>query len=260
MAVWVIDRVFPGRVWRGLLPFPEKIPKTAKTLGVFLCGCVLLLCADTARAANGVFQRPERPAVESDPWHRKLYPLWQQVLKAERSVPGFTPKGEHFGPLDAPTWRNMVALAGQSPELKILRMVNGYFNQWRPKNDEEVWNTAEHWASPKEFAKERGGDCEDYAIAKYFALRFFGIEAERMRITVVRRKNERGQYAPQLHAVLAVRANDTWFILDNNARPKNNIFPQTQYKGQFDPLYSVNENGAWVHGSQSNEAAPKRQE
>ena len=217
----------------------------ATVLGCLLCGPA------TAGAATGVFQRPERPATEADPWHRRIQPLWQRVLEAEREKPGFSANAAGFGPVDAPTWKNLVRYAKQSDAMERLRAVNGYFNQWRPKNDEDTWNTPEYWAAPGEFIAQRGGDCEDYAIAKYFALRFLGVAADRLRIVVVQRKDEHGAYAAQLHAVLAARANGGWFVLDNNARPKNNIFPHTQYRGRFEPLYSVNENGAWTHGGKA---------
>ena len=203
---------------------------------------------------------PERPATKEDPWHNKLQPLWLRVLHTEWANPGFTRKGEHFGPVDQLTWKNLTEYAKTTPELELFRAVNGYFNQWRSKKDEDTWDTPEYWAAPEEFILHRGGDCEDYAIAKYFALRFFGINADRLRIVVVKRKNEDNTFAEQLHAVLAVSANGTWFILDNNARPKNNIFPHTQYKGRFIPLYSLNERSAWMHESQdaTNKTPQKR--
>ena len=212
--------------------------------------CCLVLWAVTALADTGVFDVPERPATNLDPWHRKIQPLWQRVLSEEKSSPGITPKAENFGPVDATTWQNLTALAQKSSEIENLRLVNGYFNQWLPKNDLYFWAASEYWAAPKEFLRMRGGDCEDYAIAKYFGLRSLGLDADRMRIVIVRRKDEHGVYAAQLHAVLAVRVRNSWFILDNNARPRNNIFPHTQYQGRFNPLYSMNENGAWVHDSQ----------
>ena len=218
---------------------------------LIICCLSLLLCIVAAQAATmGVFSQPERPAIDTDPWHNKLEPLWNRVLEAERTSPGFTRDGEHFGPVDRITWKNLVTYSKTIPELELFRSVNGYFNQWRPKNDEDTWNSPEYWSSPKEFLQHRGGDCEDYAIAKYFGLRSLGLDADRMRVVIVRRKDERGIYARELHAILAVRANGTWFILDNNARPRNNIFPHTQYQGRFDPLYSMNENDAWVHGTQ----------
>lgn len=224
----------------------------------FLALCWLFLCAAPGHAGGnmGVFNRPERPATAADPWHARIQPLWQRVLQAERASPGFTAQAENFGPVDAPTWKNLVVHAKRAPEMELFRSVNGYFNQWRPKNDADTWDTPEYWASPKEFIAKRGGDCEDYAIAKYFALRFLGVSADRLRIVVIRARDERGVPAANLHAILAARINGNWFILDNNARPKNNIFPHTQYRGRFEPLYSVNENAAWVHGSQA--APPSR--
>ena len=215
---------------------------------VFFFSCLFLMIHPAVlHAATGVFLQPERPATSSDPWHNKIDPLWQRVLTAETTSPGFTREGENFGPIDKGTWRNLVVYVKNKQEMELFQAVNGYFNQWRPKNDKDTWNTPEYWASPKEFIRQRGGDCEDYAISKYFALRFFGITADRLRIVVIRHKDENNAFAPQLHAVLAVYASKNWFILDNNARPKNNIFPHTQYKGRFIPLYSINEDKAWIH-------------
>ena len=50
-----------------------------------------------------------------------------------------------------------------------------------------------------EFLKS-GGDCEDFAMAKYFVLREFGVPAENMRI-VVGKERMRSDH----HAMLAVR-------------------------------------------------------
>lgn len=207
-----------------------------------------LAVPDAGAAGPTVFNLPERRAMPVDPWHHKIAPLWRQVVEAEKARPGVTAKGEHMHPGDALAWRNLVAYAKEVPELELFRMVNGYFNQWLPKSDSYAWNTPEYWASPTEFFARRGGDCEDYAIAKYYALRFLGVDADRMRVTIVRRKDAGGNWLPELHAVLAIRNGTMWFILDNNARPKDNIFPHTQYKGRFVPLYSMNEHGAWIHG------------
>ncbi|MDR3073531.1 MAG: transglutaminase-like cysteine peptidase [Deltaproteobacteria bacterium] len=215
--------------------------------GILALAACLLLFPARAGAAGDLFNREEHAAAPSAPWRRAVDPLWQRVLAAEKAAPGFDAAGTHLRPVDVPAWKNLVAYAKHCPEAETLRMVNGYFNQWRPKKDEDAWQTPEYWATPREFFANRGGDCEDYAIAKYFALRFLGFPAERMRLVVVRRLDETGRSRSELHAILAVRANGTWFILDNNARPKNNIFPHTQYKGRFIPLYSMNENASWVH-------------
>ena len=54
------------------------------------------------------------------------------------------------------------------------------------------------------------GDCKDYSIAKFFALREAGVSPERLRLVIVhnRRRSED-------HMVVAVFDEDAWFILDN---------------------------------------------
>ena len=214
---------------------------------MFFC-LTLPVCA----AAQNLFNVPERAAAPGHPARQAFDPLWQRVLQAEKNSPSFNKNGDGFGRIDRNTWRNLVQYSAQSTETERLQMVNGYFNQWPPKQDSEAWNTPEYWCTPQEFMKQRGGDCEDYAIAKYFALRYLGFEARRLRIVIVRQRDENGAFLPSLHAVLAVHGKsangDTWFILDNNARPRDNIFPHLQYRGRLVPLYSLNEDGAWVHG------------
>jgi predicted transglutaminase-like cysteine proteinase len=197
-----------------------------------------------------IFRQKEQEAGQDHPTHRVLQPLWQRVLQEEKIRPSFTANGDNFNRVDAESWRNLVRAAKNMPETAILRMVNGYFNQWLPKSDSSAWSTPEYWDTPREFIRHRGGDCEDYAIAKYFALRFLGFEEARMRMVIVRLWDEQGKAVQQLHAVLAVHCDNTWFILDNNARPRDNIFPHTQYQGRFEALYSINESGAWLHGAE----------
>jgi predicted transglutaminase-like cysteine proteinase len=215
--------------------------------------CLLLVlgCAPPANSAETeplLFGSTARSAVESDSHYWHFLARWQRVLDAEKAAPSFSAQGEKLSPVDAPAWRNLVQYAKKNPELENLRMVNGYFNQWPPQSDDDAYQTQEHWATPAEFMRNRRGDCEDYAIAKYFALRFLGVPARNMRVVIVRRKNEKGAYMLQLHAVLAVLSSQNiWFILDNNSRPRDGITPHTQYQGRFMPLLSVNELGAWVY-------------
>jgi predicted transglutaminase-like cysteine proteinase len=67
------------------------------------------------------------------------------------------------------------------------------------------------WSSPLATFASGQGDCEDYAIAKYLALRESGIAAENLRLVVV--ETRRGS----AHAVLAARLDDRWLLLDNTA-------------------------------------------
>ena len=80
----------------------------------------------------------------------------------------------------------------------------------RYTSDMEQHGVADVWSAPlASFASGRG-DCEDYAIAKYVALRESGVAAGDMRIVLVRDMAVRED-----HAVLAVRQESRWMVLDN---------------------------------------------
>jgi len=49
-------------------------------------------------------------------------------------------------------------------------------------DDASNWGRADHWATPDEFLARGAGDCEDFAIAKYFALRAAGLPAAQLRL------------------------------------------------------------------------------
>jgi predicted transglutaminase-like cysteine proteinase len=66
------------------------------------------------------------------------------------------------------------------------------------------------WASPLLTFARRAGDCEDYAIAKWVALRLAGVPLEDLRIVVLH-----DAVHGEDHAVAAVRLDGHWMMLDN---------------------------------------------
>ena len=70
--------------------------------------------------------------------------------------------------------------------LPILAGVNALGNRIPYIDDQTHWGQSEYWATPAEFVASGGGDCEDFAIAKYFALRAAGVTGEHLRMTYVR--------------------------------------------------------------------------
>ena len=99
------------------------------------------------------------------------------------------------------------------------------------------WGESDRWAAPAEFFA-RGGDCEDYAIAKYFALRELGVPSERLRIVVLHDR-QRGR----THAVLAVTWEHRTLVLDNL---RDRIVPWRELP-HYLPIYSLNERSAWLY-------------
>ena len=80
----------------------------------------------------------------------------------------------------------------------------------RPVDDMTQYGVEEFWASPLTTFAAGAGDCEDYAIAKYAALREMGVADKDLRLVVVRDRS-----AHDYHAVAAVRHEGHWLILDN---------------------------------------------
>jgi predicted transglutaminase-like cysteine proteinase len=72
------------------------------------------------------------------------------------------------------------------------------------------YGDSDYWASPLQTLASRTGDCEDYAIVKYVALRAMGIDADDLRLVIVQDDKRRTE-----HAVVAVRYEQKWLILDN---------------------------------------------
>lgn len=85
-------------------------------------------------------------------------------------------------------WKNISSQMPSMPPDKKLRVINGFFNSWPSRNDQTNYGKKEYWASPEEFFKKGSGDCEDYAIIKYFALRYFSWPAEDLWLVLVTEK------------------------------------------------------------------------
>lgn len=119
-------------------------------------------------------------------------------------------------------------------ELRIAHVNRAINLNIRGTSDRELYGVEELWATPlKTFAKN-AGDCEDYAIAKYVALRELGVPADQLRLVVVR-----DDKVKDYHAVAAVRSGDRWMILDNRTLA---IRVDTEI-AEFDPLYVLDQAG-----------------
>lgn len=137
-------------------------------------------------------------------------------------------------------WRELVARYRSASEEDKLHAVNRFFNRRiRFLSDQRHWGRSDYWATPVETMITRGGDCEDYAIAKYFTLRALGVPDAKMRITYVRARGLR-----QAHMVLAYypRPGMEPLILDNLTR---RIRPASRRR-DLTPVYSFNGAYLWM--------------
>ncbi len=120
-----------------------------------------------------------------------------------------------------------------------LKLVNDFYNLIPYYRDIDHWGKEDYWATPFETVTTFGGDCEDYAIAKYFTLRELGIDDGTMRITYVKALNW-----DEAHMVLTYSPSPrTIPVVLDNLRPE--ILPATQRKDLV-PVYSFNAQGLWL--------------
>ena len=80
----------------------------------------------------------------------------------------------------------MASVAGKDDAAKI-KAVNDFYNQRLAYvEDIDNWGQVDYWASPLESLGKGAGDCEDYAIAKYFALLAAGVPRPNLRLAYMR--------------------------------------------------------------------------
>lgn len=144
--------------------------------------------------------------------------------------------------------------ASQDEETRV-RLINTFFNrQILYRDDRETWGAIDYWASPLETLNKGQGDCEDYAIAKYFSLIAAGIPSVKMRLVYVR-----AQLAGtiQAHMVLAYYPEPTAepLILDNLI---TEIRPSSR-RPDLAPVFSFNAEGLWqgVQGSSAGDPSAR---
>ena len=127
-------------------------------------------------------------------------------------------------------------LKGKDVETQLAE-VNKLMNQAPYVTDPDNWGVSDYWASPAEFLA-KFGDCEDYAIAKYMALKYVGFPADKMRIVAVKDLNLKVG-----HAILAVYHDDRIDLLDNQIK----IVVDARKVHHYEPVYSINEKAWWRH-------------
>lgn len=168
-------------------------------------------------------------------------PLW--AWDAERMLAA----AQHLGPRAVAGVRALqpvLAAALELDEAGQLQAVNQFFNRRIAfRDDSEVWGQVDYWASPLEALDKGAGDCEDYAIAKYFSLLALGVPTARLRLVYVRAQLGGVGGPTQAHMVLAYYAQPAAepLILDNLI---SELRPASR-RPDLEPVFSFNSEGLW---------------
>lgn len=144
--------------------------------------------------------------------------------------------------------RELASLLDAASELDDpgqLIAVNAFFNRRIVfRDDLDAWGETDHWATPLEALARGEGDCEDFAIAKYFTLTALGVPTDRLRLVYMRAWMPGPPPRLQPHMVLAhfdaPSADPS--ILDNLVA---DVQPASR-RADLAPVYSFNAYGLWL--------------
>jgi predicted transglutaminase-like cysteine proteinase len=144
-----------------------------------------------------------------------LWQKWRSIEKAIETELGVVSRCQG-APQECPTgaaskFSNIVTEALRYDRRTMLGIVNRAVNlSIAYTADSKQFGVDDYWATPFESFAAGKGDCEDYAIAKLAVLRAANWPVDDLRIVVLR-----DSFLREFHAVVAVRENGSWWILDN---------------------------------------------
>jgi len=107
------------------------------------------------------------------------------------------------------------------------------------------------WSSPLDTFATGAGDCEDYAIAKFVALRLAGVSPDDLRIVVMR-----DTVGGEDHAVAMARLDDRWLTLDNRRMAMVEDADLRNYR----PLFVIDDHGVMRYDDLPLPASASRQD
>lgn len=133
-------------------------------------------------------------------------------------------------------------------ETDKLKIINDYINSTiQYETDMQAWNQVDYWAPPLELLNNGSGDCEDFAIVKYYGLKKIGINSNKLRLVYVQYKS----YAEDIiqpHMVLSyTKENHQVLILDNLV----NEIKTSDERKDLTPVFSFNDEGIYTEMNES---------
>lgn len=209
--------------------FLDRLRLVRVAAGLALC----LALAGTGPAAAAVTYPSLFGTREIASSNLKLFPKWRGVVERFNEE-----KGNCFSPLcDQEYWRKVIEDLAGADRMDQITTINREMNERLYIIDPINWGVPDYWATPFQF-RRKNGDCEDYAIAKFMALRALGFDNSELRIVVLNDLN-----LGIAHAILVVYIDGKALVLDNQIKT---VVPAESIR-HYQPVYSINENGWWLH-------------
>jgi predicted transglutaminase-like cysteine proteinase len=153
----------------------------------------------------------------------------QSRIRAESETLEACRSGDGICPVAARRFLSIVEAGRQREGRARLGEINRAVNlSIKPVTDWAQYGVDDFWSAPLATLEIGAGDCEDYAIAKYVALRESGIAPDELRLVIVRDVKRNIN-----HAVVAVREDQQWLILDNRTL----IIANAEEARHLEPLF-----------------------
>jgi predicted transglutaminase-like cysteine proteinase len=216
------------------------LPLPARRRARLLVACVIaMVCAaPVARADNAAELFGTRELFSAD---LVAFTKWDGVVaRTDREArnAGAPCRSEAPGQVCvAQEWRDFVAELSALPLRQRIARANEVLNRVRYVSATANWHDPDHWETPYEFLA-RGGQCQDYAIAKFMALAESGVPQAALRFVVVHDLKTALD-----HAVTVVYVDGEALVLDNQVRQ---VVPASHLR-RYVPYYSINRTGWWYH-------------
>ncbi len=176
-------------------------------------------------APSGLFETVEFKGIPLPPWRGFVAGLSEAHAAFDRCAAGAACPDQAIPGVLAEL-DSLAALPRRAQAESIHRLVNA-----RPyRSDFEAYGQGDHWATPLQFLAQ-AGDCEDFAIFKYFLLRRLGFEPSALRVVLGRDGVSGGS-----HAILIAVIDGATLVLDN---ARGQVVDAGLIR--FEPIYSFNE-------------------
>ncbi|TMK11710.1 MAG: transglutaminase [Alphaproteobacteria bacterium] len=141
---------------------------------------------------------------------RKWRGLQSDIIKEQKVLERCRADASDCPSYAAQFLRLINAVKSKSGRAQLEEANRGVNASIRFVTDYAQYGEADRWSAPLATFATAKGDCEDYAFAKYVALRAAGFPSDDLRVVMGRDRTIR-----QDHAVLAARLDGRWLILDS---------------------------------------------
>ena len=157
-------------------------------------------------------------------------------------------------------WQQLIDETSAQTTTGMLNRVNLRINRLKKISDLNNWQRDDYWTTPAELFERGGGDCEDFAIAKYFLLLEHGVPESRLKLMFSKVFNgSTGMIEPHLVLLYQHDADAELLVLDsirNDVQPlshRRDLIPVAAFDQHQHWSFS---NGHWIDVKNANDISP----